>query len=115
MMNFDALLDIFNIQILAAGIMGGFVHSFKVKNAGPWTIIGYISVGGITAILLTPYLVRFQFELISAFVKMQQMGVTEIPSILVAFGIGMCGRAICDHIEEVVLKVLGTKRKTKNE
>lgn len=93
------LLDLINVQLLAAGFLGGLVHAFRIEKATPWGIIRSIIVGGLAANFIAPQLLKI---------------LTMLPSGFIAFGVGMSGKHICYYVEKAFssLDFLG---KTKNE
>ena len=92
-----SVLGIIDVQLLAAGFLGGLVHAFRVEKATPWQIVGYILTGGLAANFIAPQVLKMM---------------TLFPSGFVAFGIGMSGRHLCDLLEKIFDNVLG---RTKNE
>lgn len=81
------LLREFGLKIsdLIAGLSGGIVNAFIFKRSDPWSIIGSVVVGALTANYLSP--------IVSAYT-----GGTSSGS--VAFITGLAGMAICQGIVE---------------
>jgi uncharacterized membrane protein YfcA len=48
-----------NLQDIIAGFSGGLVNAFVFKQVQPWTIIGSVVVGGLTANYLGPMVARY--------------------------------------------------------
>jgi len=105
-----SFFDIINVQVLAVGLAGGFVHALKpsiVKKATPWEVVGYIVTGGFAAnffLQFVPLLLKIQNEI---FVS----DGTNSVNLAIAFAIGMSGRRICDEVERLMAKLW----KAKNE
>lgn len=95
----DIFFGFIDVQLTAAGFLGGLVHAFRVEKATPWQVVGYIVTGGIAANFIAPQALKLLVGLSAQFV---------------AFGIGMSGRYLCDAMEKFFdkLDVLG---RTKNE
>ena len=87
----DAAFFFINLQYLVVGFLGGLIHAFRVKKASPWEVIGYIMAGGMAANFFVPPLLKLM---------------TVIPPWmsnfdgLLAFGIGMSGRKLCNYAEK---------------
>jgi hypothetical protein len=102
------IFGIINVHFLAAGLLGGLVHSFRLEKATPWQIVGHIVAGGLAANFLTPLLLIGA----SNFVSPQLLKI--LPPGFVSFGIGMSGRYTCYGIEKT-FNSWNPLRKTKNE
>lgn len=80
-----------NINNIIAGFAGGVVNAFIFKRSDPWSIIGSVIVGSLSANYLT--------EMIAKIVG-TSMHTT-------AFIVGLGGMAICQGIMEITIKRLG--------
>lgn len=72
------------IPDLIAGLSGGIVNAFVFKRSDPWSIIGSVVVGALTANYLSP--------IIGAYIGTVGPGS--------AFVVGLAGMAICQGIVE---------------
>lgn len=103
---YDSLSDIFNIQCLAAGALGGMVHAWYVEEkATGWDVVKFIIAGAVAANFIAPQVFRL----------LELSPVSWLfPIGFDAFGVGMSGKHLCLGIEKFFNKfdVLG---KTKNE
>ena len=69
---------------LVAGFAGGVVNAFVFKRADPWSIVGSVIVGALTANYLGETAVRY----------------LGLGSGTAAFIVGLCGMAICQGLIE---------------
>lgn len=72
------------ISDLIAGLSGGIVNAFIFKRSDPWSIIGSVVVGALTANYLSP--------IVGSYLGTNGPGV--------AFIVGLAGMAICQGIVE---------------
>lgn len=77
-----------NFHDLLAGFAGGVVNTIVFKRVDPFSIIGSIIVGGLTANYLSEVAAKYTG--------------TSVGS--TAFIVGLCGMAICQGIVEAVKK-----------
>ncbi len=94
-----ALLELINVQCLAAGAAGGLVHAWRDEKATAWDAVRYIGVGALAANFIAPQLLRM---------------LAVFPIGFVAFGVGMAGKHFCLMIETTFSKI-DLFGKTKNE
>lgn len=82
----DGLLAEFGIRLndLIAGFAGGVVNSFVFRRSEPWSVIGSMIVGALTANYLTEPVSRY-------------IGTGSGPA---GFIVGLAGMAICQGIVE---------------
>lgn len=99
MLNAD-IFSILDVQLIAAGFLGGLVHAFRLEKATPWQVVGYIVVGGIAANFIAPQVLKL---------------LTLLPAGFVAFGIGMSGKHLCFVLEKFFDRLLDTLGKARNE
>lgn len=71
-----------NVQDLLAGLSGGIVNAFVFKRSDPWSIIGSVVVGSLTANYLSGPVGRY----------------TGTSGGAAAFIVGLAGMAICQGI-----------------
>lgn len=72
------------VQDLIAGLSGGIVNAFVFRRSDPWSIIGSVVVGALTANYLSPIVVTY-------------LGTSNGAA---AFIVGLAGMAICQGIVE---------------
>ncbi len=91
------LSDIINVQLIAAGSLGGLVHAFRIKKATPWETVKFIVTGALAANFIAPQV----FKILAL-----------VPPGFVAFGIGMSGKHLCYVLEKFFdkLDVLGNPK-----
>ena len=70
------------LQDIVAGFAGGIVNAFMFQRSDPWSVIGSVVVGSLTAAYLTDYVARF-------------LGTTGQA---VPFIVGLTGMALCQGI-----------------
>jgi hypothetical protein len=96
----DDVFSHIDVQLIAAGCLGGLVHALNAdKEQTPRQIVSYIVTGGIAANFIAPQ----AFNLLAMF-----------PMYFIAFGIGMSGKYLCWCVEMFFNK-LGMSGKTENE
>lgn len=79
---------------IVAGFFGGVVNAFIFRRSDPWSIIGSVVVGTVTAAYLTDWVVW----------NIMRMGFGN-PGQGTAFIVGLCGMIICQGLVAGVKKV----------
>lgn len=86
----DVFVDLgLRIQDIIAGLSGGVVNAFVFRRSEPWSIIGSVVVGALTANYLSEPAIKY----------------TGTSGPATAFIVGLCGMAICQGIFAAVQRV----------
>ena len=107
------LLEIFDVQFIAAGFLGGLFHAYGNKERpAPSEVVRSVIVGGIAGNFATQTVIILA-SLSTGFISTRVVEIVSLlPPGVLAFWVGMSGRKISSVSEALIGSLLG---KTKNE
>ncbi len=106
------LFNLIDVQLMAAGALGGLFHAYRVDKNTPRQAAGFLVVGGLAGNFITPGVLIIGGMVMNIFTPRVLEIVTQLPPITLAFWVGAVAKPLGFALETLLTGLLG---KAKNE